>query len=279
MVVDDNQMEQIRQRFNLNLYEVKVWTALLTRGISTAGDISEIAGVPRSRTYDVLETLEKKGFVVMKLGKPIKYIALNPDDVIARIKKRISTQFEERIDQLDQLRDSSILGKLETLYNEGIRMLNPSEMSGSLKGRYNIHDHLDLMINDAISSVDIIVTEEGLRRLSEYHTNVLKDASDRGVKIRIAAPIHPTDVASAKYLLEFAELRHIEHIKARFTIIDEEEVMFMVLPDSMVHPTYDTGIWVHSPFFAKALSDLFNHTWEHLEHGEKAIHKAEKEEK
>ena len=56
----------------LNLYEVKIWTALLSRGVSTAGELSDIANVPRSRTYDVLESLEKKGFIIMKLGKPIK---------------------------------------------------------------------------------------------------------------------------------------------------------------------------------------------------------------
>jgi len=45
---------------------------------------TKISNVPRSRTYDVLESLEKKGFVVMKLGKPIKYIALPPEEVIER---------------------------------------------------------------------------------------------------------------------------------------------------------------------------------------------------
>ncbi len=63
MIVKEEFLSKLRQLFNLNLYEVKIWTALLSRGISTAGELSEIGDVPRSRTYDVLESLEKKGSV------------------------------------------------------------------------------------------------------------------------------------------------------------------------------------------------------------------------
>ena len=82
MIVKDEFLNKLRQYFNLNLYEVKIWTALLSRGISTAGELSEIGNVPRSRAYDILESLEKKGFVVMKLGKPIKYLAVEPAEVV-----------------------------------------------------------------------------------------------------------------------------------------------------------------------------------------------------
>ena len=55
------------KQFGLNSYEAKIWTALLSRGVSTAGELSDISNVPRSRSYDVLESLEKKGFIIMKL--------------------------------------------------------------------------------------------------------------------------------------------------------------------------------------------------------------------
>ena len=38
-----------------------------------------------------INTLEKKGFIVMKLGKPIKYIAIPPTEVVDRVKKNGST--------------------------------------------------------------------------------------------------------------------------------------------------------------------------------------------
>ena len=65
MIVKEELLSKLRRYFNLNLYEVRIWTALLSRGVSTAGELSDIGNVPRSRAYDVLESLEKKGFVVM----------------------------------------------------------------------------------------------------------------------------------------------------------------------------------------------------------------------
>ena len=65
MIVKEEFLSRLRKIFGLNLYEVKVWTALLSRGTSTAGELSNISEVPRSRTYDILESLEKKGFIVV----------------------------------------------------------------------------------------------------------------------------------------------------------------------------------------------------------------------
>ena len=89
MIVKEEFLNKLRHFFSLNLYEVKIWTALLSRGVATAGELSDIANVPRSRSYDVLESLEKKGFAVTKLGKPIKYIAVPPEEVLDRVKKKI----------------------------------------------------------------------------------------------------------------------------------------------------------------------------------------------
>ncbi|MFW6226360.1 MAG: TrmB family transcriptional regulator, partial [bacterium] len=80
----------------MNSYEAKLWTALLSRGVSTAGELSDIANVPRSRTYDVLESLEKKGFIIMKIGKPIKYLAVDPEEVLKRVQDSIKKDAENK---------------------------------------------------------------------------------------------------------------------------------------------------------------------------------------
>ena len=36
----------------------------------------------------------------------------------------------------------------------------------------------------------------------------------------------------------------------------------MIMDDSEVHPTYDVGIWVNTPYFSQALEGLFNLTWD-----------------
>ena len=49
--------------------------------------------------------------------------------------------------------------------------------------------------------------------------------------------------------------------KARFCIVDGKELIFMIMDDKEVHPTYDVGIWVNTPFFASALEVMFNTAW------------------
>ena len=49
MLIEKKLLSKMKE-FGLNSYESKVWTALLSRGVSTAGELSDIANVPRSRS-------------------------------------------------------------------------------------------------------------------------------------------------------------------------------------------------------------------------------------
>jgi HTH-type transcriptional regulator, sugar sensing transcriptional regulator len=263
MIVKEEFLSKLRTYFSLNLYEVKVWTALLSRGVATAGELSDIANVPRSRSYDVLESLEKKGFVVMKFGKPIKYLAVQPAEVVERVKKHMKSEADMKIKRLDEIKDTEVIDELKTLHTQGIELVEPSDLSGSLKGRHNLYNHLDLMIRNAEKSVVIMTTELGLIRKIEGLKPVMEKVKKRGVKIRIAAPITRENRDAVKDMEDVADIRNT-NARARFTIIDGKELMFMVLDDSNVHPTYDVGIWVNTPFFASALESLFDEMWKGL---------------
>ena len=260
MIVKEEFLSKLRRYFSLNLYEVKIWTALLSRGVSTAGELSDIANVPRSRSYDILESLEKKGFVVMKLGKPIKYLAVPPIEVVERVKKNVKTGADEQIKRLEDLKNTDVVTELNSLHTQGVELVEPSDLSGSLRGRHNLYNHLELTIKNAESTVTIMTTAEGLMRKAEGLKPVFEEIKKKGVKIRIAAPLTKESNEAVKSLKGLAEVRHTDK-KARFTVVDGKEVVFMVMDDSEVHPTYDIGIWINTPFFASALEDLFELAW------------------
>ncbi len=265
MIVKDEFLSKLRRYFSLNLYEVKIWTALLSRGVSTAGELSDIANVPRSRSYDVLESLEKKGFVVMKIGKPIKYIAVPPKEVLERVKKNLLTSTEDHIKKLDELKTTDLIKELNSLHTQGVELIEPTDLSGSLKGRLNLYNHMEFTIRGAEETVTIMTTTQGLIRKVESLKPLFEDLAKRGVKIRIAAPLVGDDAkAVVKDLKGIAEVRHIDHISARFIVVDSQELIFMVMNDEDVHPSYDIGIWVNTPFFASALDQLFGLAWNEL---------------
>ncbi|MBI2140077.1 TrmB family transcriptional regulator [Candidatus Woesearchaeota archaeon] len=263
MIVKEEFLSKLRRYFSLNLYEVKIWAALLSRGVSTAGELSDIADVPRSRSYDVLETLEKKGFVVMKLGKPIKYLAVPPNEVLERVKKNVTEDAKDQIKRLEELKATEVLNELNSLHSQGVELVEPSDLSGSLRGRHNLYNHLELMIRNAENTVTLMTTSQGFVRKIEGLKPAFEKVKKRGVKVRIAAPITKECMAAVKDISSVAEVRHTDQ-RARFCIIDGKELIFMVLNDSDVHPTYDVGVWVNTPFFAKALEELFETAWKSM---------------
>jgi len=270
MIVKDEFLSKLRRYFALNLYEVKIWTALLSRGVSTAGELSDIANVPRSRSYDVLESLEKKGFVVMKIGKPIKYIAVAPTEVVERVKKNMRLEADSKIKRLEDLKRTDVLRELSSLHSQGIELIDPSDLGGSLRGRHNLYNHLELTMKNATESIVLQTTPQGLIRKAEALKPLFEKLKKRGVKIRVAAPLTKETKNAVKELSSVAEVRHTNS-RGRFCIVDSKEVVFMLLDDEKVHPTYDTGIWVNTPFFASSLNEMFDQTWKTMKPAEAAF--------
>jgi len=262
MIVKEEFLNKLRHYFALNLYEVRIWTALLSRGISSAGELADISDVPRSRAYDVLESLEKKGFIVIKLGKPIKYLAVEPNEVVKRVKTSIKKQADNRVQKLINLNNTSLLQELNSLHNQGVEFVEPADLSGAIRGRHNIYSHLELMIRNAEKSVTILTTSKGVLRKLESLSKIMEKLSKKGVKIKIAAPSIKNIDPIFKEASNFAEIKEFQDVKSRFCIVDGKELMFMIMDDSEVHPTYDVGIWVNTPYFSQALEGLFNLTWD-----------------
>src|SRR3990167_9266302 len=119
MLVKQELVKKIKDYFGLNVYETKVWLALISKGIASAGEVADISGVPRSRTYDVLESLEKRGFAIVKIGKPVKYLGVKPHVILEKLKNNVKKDAEERMEDLSKIKTTDEFLKLEELYRGG----------------------------------------------------------------------------------------------------------------------------------------------------------------
>ncbi len=273
MIVKDEFLNKLRRHFNLNLYEVRLWTALLSRGSSTAGELSEIGDVPRSRAYDILESLEKKGFILMKLGKPIEYVAVDPKEVVERAKKNVKTSAAETIGVLENLHGTELMNELDLLHKQGIEFVEPADLSGALRGRNNIYTHMEMMLKHAKKSVVIMTGAKGLGRKLDVIKETLQEAAKKGVKVRVAVPATKESSQAIKDLEKVADVKHLSKLAGRFCIVDEKEILFMLLEDNDVHSSYDVGIWVSTPYFANAMTSMFNLAWDGMEDADKVLKK------
>jgi sugar-specific transcriptional regulator TrmB len=265
MVVSEEILDALKQ-IGLNLYERKLWVALLSRGVATAGELSTLAKVPHSRTYDVLESLAEKGFVLIQHSKPLKYTAVPPKEALERAKRKLREDFETTIKRIDRLQSSPIIRELERIYKKGVKLIEPAEITGSLKGRNALYRQLESVIKDAKDYISILTTSKGLVDLNNFLGETLKNISKKGVKIKIAAPFEKTNEEIVKKMKEFAEVRRIDkqEIIGRFCVVDDSHVV-MALTDEDVHPSQEIAFWSQSEHVASdVLRPMFDFIWEKL---------------
>jgi HTH-type transcriptional regulator, sugar sensing transcriptional regulator len=257
MIVQKDFLNKLKD-FGLNSYESKLWVALLSRGVSTAGELSDISNVPRSRAYDVLESLEKKGFIVVKVGKPIKYLAVPPREVVDRVKKKVLEEADQRNKVLTTLKESDVLGELNTLHIEGIKLVDPTDRSGAFRGRDKVHEHLTYMIKRAQKNVTLMTSKDGFDRKYELLGSALKKAAKSGVSVNVGVPANANkDIV--KEISKYANVNTVSNKNnARFCIVDNNEMLLFLTDDKTVHKSYDSAVWVEAPHFIGYFGSLFD---------------------
>ncbi|MBS3052126.1 MAG: TrmB family transcriptional regulator [Candidatus Aenigmarchaeota archaeon] len=265
MVGSAQLMDSLRG-IGLNLYERKLWVSLLAKGVATAGELSSIAHVPRSRTYDVLQTLADKGFAIVQTSKPLKYVAVPPSEALEKAKQRLKEDLETKAERIERLKGSKLLDELDSIHKQGMEMVSPEDMTGSLKGRYSAIQQLDFMFKGAENSVNIITTASGLNELFENHLSVIKGLKQRGVKIRIATKINDGCADAVKALSSLADIRKISEkdlpIHGKFAVVDGQQMIFGLSdPDDM--QSQHMMFWTKSQHASKNLANpLFDLVWE-----------------
>ncbi|MBP6857166.1 TrmB family transcriptional regulator [Candidatus Pacearchaeota archaeon] len=252
MLVKQELINKIKDYFDLNVYETKVWLALIGKGSASAGEIAELSGVPRSRTYDVLETLEKKGFAIVKLGKPVKYLGVKPRMILDKLRNNVRSEAEERIQSLSNIKDTEEFAQLEEIYKGGVDPVKREDVSAAIKGRSNISNYLREIIRNAKREVLICASARDIlskTKLFQQTFNVLKKEN---IKIRLCLSGEDNLIKKAEN--EFGiKIKKVDVI-AKFFIIDREEILFYLSkPDSKE----ESAIWLNSEFFSAYFASLF----------------------
>jgi len=265
-MVGTQQVLDTLKQIGLNLYERKLWVALLSRGTSTAGELSSLAKVPHSRTYDVLESLAEKGFVMVQTTKPLKYVAIPPMEALDRAKKKINEDAEVSTDRIAQMQGSGTVKELEKIFKNGMSLVEPGELTGSLKGRHMMQQQMGTIFKNAKKSISIMTSAAGLNDLHAKHADILKKVASKGVKIRIAAPATKDTAVAISALKEFADVKKADKIGGRFAVVDGNHVVMALTDDKCVDPTQDLSMWTQSEHVAaEVFAPLFDSVWKDLD--------------
>jgi len=254
MILSQELVGRIKDHFDLNLYETKVWLALLSKGIASVGEVAVISRVPRSRTYDVLEGLEKKGFAIIRMGKPVKYLGVKPQIILERIKGDVRRQAEEKVSDLSKLKETDEFLQLDELYKQGINPVKKEEISASLRGKSNISNFLKEIIKAAEKEVLICTNVEEIRSKTKLFAQTFEILNKNNIKVKIALSGDSNLIKEIEEKLAI-KVKRID-IDAKFFIIDKKEILFYLSKSR--NENEDIAVWLNSDFFVTAFAGLFD---------------------
>lgn len=255
MIIKTDLVKHIKEYFNLNIYETKVWLALLSKGIASAREVADLSGVPRSRTYDVLESLEKRGFAITKIGKPVKYISVKPTEVLEKMKSVTLQEAQEKIKSLSNLKTTQEYVELEQLHNSGITPIKSHDITGSLKGRSNILSRLRELLDTAKNEVLICTSALDFEDKGRVLVPALEKLNKNNVKVKLLLSGDQEKIKriSTKFDLKVKN----SDSTARFFISDKKEIIFMVTQEGAEE---EMGVWLQSPFFTSSVAQIIENS-------------------
>ncbi|MDV3103212.1 HTH-type transcriptional regulator TrmBL2 [Thermococcus waiotapuensis] len=259
-MVKDRMVDLLQEHFELNLYEARAYVALVGFGVLTPAELASVSEVPAPRTYDVLRSLEKKGFAISQPGKVNKYRPVHPENILEKFieewQERVKVELEakkkakeELIELMTPLIETEIpkYGVERVWVVRGIRnaTLKTREMFEEVTERILLVDSGYVAVNlesDIISAVD------------------------RGVKAKIIVAESLLPRLRESKLLEYArngklELRTLDKFDLPMLICDDE--VFFALEDMAArYFNYETQVWIKD-FRVRALFEAkFNEYWE-----------------
>ncbi|MHA2601365.1 MAG: TrmB family transcriptional regulator [Candidatus Thorarchaeota archaeon SMTZ1-83] len=178
----------------LHLNEAKAYKALVTLGQSTARAVADHSGVPRSKVYDVLYSLEDRGLVRRVLGSdPTEFKSYPPKDAIPYL-----------IEKLQQS-GSVVMKALETIEQE--RNTESRELVYTVEGQDQIKMEMRGIIGEAQKEVFIATLNPAVLSAARP---ALAEAKRRNVNIQLFTA--GANMEEWKEFTHYLEMTNVEGI-------------------------------------------------------------------
>lgn len=237
--------------------DARAFAHLTHLGKCKVTDLAKAAGLKRAETYQVLERLQSRGLVEATLERPRNFAAVPPERALAVL-------VEERAAALKTVEglEADLRERLARLSGGSIEPA--SEAFRVLHDRNQIGGQLSRTIRTARSELCVVASSRSLFRLllDEGLESELKDARERGVKVRILTEVLPGQEDVLQRLVGFAEVRHLMVPRPlRFFIADDKEIVQYVTADPMGAAAKETAMWMGARDHVQAQRAFFDDLW------------------
>jgi len=207
------------EKIGLTSYEIKSFSELLRIGEITAADLSQKSSVPYSKIYEVLGSLEEKGWIGSDDSRPTKYFAKSPSTGIESTKQKIENDFLQN--------KNIILNELVPLYEKSGTSEKPDIWV--LSGAMNITTKILELVENCKNEVMITLPEAGIDLVKQALPK-LRALHDKGVKITILTS-DKIDKESIVSIKRVAEIKIKKGLFGGGIISDKRYVVILLGPE------------------------------------------------
>ncbi len=241
----------------LTQYEARAYAALIRRDGSTPAEVARVAGVPRPRIYDVMDSLVAKGLVISRPGRAAKFAAVPPAEATGLLVEAHRARLE----------------RLEAEAGAVAAALTPAYVEGSAHG-----DPLDYI--EVIRSPDAVAkrftelldsVEREVLSFTKSPFAVRIDENDAGLDVtrtrrvrtvyELSALEDPATLTAIQAFIEAGEqARFVAELPMKLQIIDERLVM-VAMADPVAGEGGLTTLVIENSQLAGCLKLAFEQVW------------------
>lgn len=219
----DELVEKLKE-IGLNEYQSKVYIALLKKYPATGYELSKLANIPQSRTYDTLKALEAMQVAIPSNTKPETYTPIKPKELTKRYKRKMDSVVNYLEKKLPDIKADS--------YTEPVLKIT---------GRIKILNKITEVIKSAQKSIYISLWSYDFKYLEQH----LLDAYHRGLDVKIVKYNNFQCNFGTVFLHSgIPLLEHYKHNKFIFLTADNTEGIFGVT--DIVKNDTPQVIWTHN---------------------------------
>jgi sugar-specific transcriptional regulator TrmB len=254
----NEEFELYLHEMGLSEYESAAYLALLRQGQGTAKEISNASDIPQSRVYDVLEKLERRGFVTIQMGRPKRYGAIEPDLAVEQYLNYKRNEFDASISKIENIGDQFV----KELQSNQFQYKHHDEFDvfWSYEGKNYLLEQGGQLLANANTGIRMLTTANSFRRIVGHHKELLAKKADEGVEIRVLVNnFEQLDDVVIETAREWAVVRAAENIEGRIYLFDTDRILITFRNDL---DTRYVGILTQSSQMYTTLSHLFELTWE-----------------
>jgi len=214
--------------------------SLLEKGATTASQVSEHANVPYSKIYETLNSLERKGWIETKRGRPSRYYPKSPSEALNAVR----LQLEDSLKSWEQ----TVVSELQPLYEK--REIREKPDIWILRGEFNTLAKLREMLSKA--KVELMIAAPKLpKALVETVAPLL--IAFKGSKVNTLLMIgKDAEEQIIKKLMDVAEVRVRDHMFGGGVIVDGKEALLLLGEEKS-----PLAIWSDQKF----AKDYFQYLW------------------